>query len=167
VNVTDRELVQRARRGSREAATLLFERHWDRAWRIAHAIGGEGAAEDVLQDAFERAFRNLPRFDGRSSFATWLHRIVVNCAYTHARRERRGPGEPVAEQPADAPDATVRDAVALLAVERRVPIVLRYWLDVPPGQIAELLDVPVGTVHSRLARGLEDLRSQLEEINVA
>jgi RNA polymerase sigma-70 factor, ECF subfamily len=164
--MTDAELVERARRGSRDAATLLFERHWDRAWRIARTVAG-AAAEDVVQDAFERAFRNLSRFDGRSSFATWLHRIVLNCAYTHARRDRRVVELQPPESALDAPDAAVRDAVEQLADDRRVVIVLRYWLDVMPAEIAELLELPVGTVHSRLARGLEDLRSQLEETNAA
>jgi RNA polymerase sigma-70 factor (ECF subfamily) len=163
---SERELVLRAASGESAAAEELFERHWAQAWRVAVTLTREpAAAEDVVQDAFERAFRSLGRFNGRSTFGTWLHRIVVNRALDVARRERR-------REPADVersgdtwsegPDTTVRDGVDRLPPERRLVIVLRYWLDFTPTQIAEILEVPVGTVHSRLARGLDELRDRLE-----
>ena len=160
------ELVIRVRAGSREAAEELFELHWPRAWRLASTLAeSRAAAEDIAQEAFERAFRSLGSFDGRSSFATWLHRIVVNTALNARRRERRLVVVPPAEPPS--PDAALRDAVRELPDGRRMVVVLRYWLDLSPTEIAELLEVPVGTVNSRLARALAQLREQMEEADVA
>lgn len=165
-DVANRELVKRARRGSPEAAAALFERHWARAWQVAFTLVGDAqAAEDVVQDAFERAFAGLPDFNGRSSFGTWLHRIVINRALNIRRRERRllpTPSGLPADAAAEAAPA-LADLVRRLPEERRTPIVLRYWLDFTPTEIAELLGVPVGTVHSRLGRGLAQLRRHLEE----
>jgi RNA polymerase sigma-70 factor (ECF subfamily) len=165
---SERELVLRAASGEADAAEELFERHWPQAWRVAVTLTRHpAAAEDVVQDAFERAFRSLGSFNGRSSFGTWLHRIVVNRSLDVARRDRRlAPADFEREEAVanDEPDTAVRDAVSRLPVERRLVVVLRYWLDFPPAQIAEILDVPVGTVHSRLARGIEELRDRLEDV---
>ncbi|MGZ4387894.1 MAG: RNA polymerase sigma factor, partial [Gaiellaceae bacterium] len=87
---TDADLVARARGGSREAAAELFERYWGAAWRAAYAVTGRRAlADDVAQDAFERALAALARFDDTRPFAPWLHRIVVNRALDLLRAERR------------------------------------------------------------------------------
>lgn len=163
-------LVARARDGSREAASTLFESHWSAAWQLAYAITGRRAlADDVAQGAFERAFRSLPEFNGRSSFRTWLSRIVTNGALNALRDEQRIVAEEeVGSSALDWTETILSDrglveAVGRLSVERRVALVLRYWFGFAPAEIAELLDVPLGTVHSRLARSLSDLRSQLEE----
>jgi len=162
------DLVTAARRGSREAAGELFSRHWRGAWKTAFAITrAEAAAEDCVQDAFERAFRALPRFDGRRPFGAWLHRIVVNRALSHLRDERPLVAlDAVPEQSADDPEAGAERAllarVAGLAPERRAVVILRYGLGHSVAEIAELIEVPVGTVQSRLARALSQLRSELE-----
>lgn len=167
---TDHELVRRARAGSAEAVGELFRRHWTGAWRAAVGITGSRAlADDVAQDAFERAIRALDRFDGRRPFAAWLHRIVVNRCHDVMRRERRltGIGDQLVD-PADAPDpdpllrAQVRAALARLPLDRRTVIVLHHWLGHPTAEIAAILDVPVGTVHSRMSRGMAELRHSLE-----
>lgn len=166
----DRELVAKARAGSREAVSELFERHWSSAWKLAFAVTGRRAlADDVAQGSFERAFRALPDFNGRSSFGTWLSRIVVNGALNALRDERRFvAGEETAWPEQDWTEPLLSDrelvqAVGRLAVERRVVLVLRYWFAYAPPEIAKLLDLPVGTVHSRLARALSELRAHLEE----
>jgi RNA polymerase sigma-70 factor (ECF subfamily) len=163
----DAELARRARRGSPAAAELLVDRHWAGAWRTAYAlVGSRDDADDVVQEAFERAFRSLRRFDGRSSFRTWLHRIVVNCSLDALRRMRHAvPSEHVTscfQEEDEETDTELRSAIAALASERRTVIVLRYWLDLSPPDIAVVLAIPVGTVHSRLARALDDLRTTLE-----
>ena len=167
---SDAELVARARQGSREAAAALFERYWHPAWRAAYGVTGRRAmADDVAQDAFERAFAALTRFDERRPFGPWLHRIVVNRALDLLRAERRLVGEvDRAEEWVDlrAGDRALLEAVASLPLQRRVVVVLRYGLGLPPPAIAELLELPVGTVHSRLARALEQLREQYEESDV-
>jgi RNA polymerase sigma-70 factor (ECF subfamily) len=166
----EQRLVAAAAAGSEQAGEELFARHWPAAWRLALSMtGSSAAADDIAQDAFERAFRGLAGFNGRSSFRTWLSRIVVNRA-TDVRRQQHRP------QPLDLAEALlspwsdddvlrdrdVLEAVAALAPERRTVVALRYWAQHSPAEIAEVLDLPLGTVHSRLARSLADLRSRLE-----
>ncbi|MGD9697128.1 MAG: RNA polymerase sigma factor [Thermoleophilia bacterium] len=167
---SDGELVRRAQRGSREAAAVLFGRHWRSAWRAAYAVTGRHAsADDIAQDAFERAFSRIASFDPSRPFAPWLHRIVVNRAVDVARRERRLlhlPSVPEVADPAGEArpgerDGAAVDAVARLAPDRRAVVVLRYLLDYAPPEIAEMIGVPVGTVNSRLARALAELREEL------
>ncbi|MGH3033874.1 MAG: RNA polymerase sigma factor [Gaiellaceae bacterium] len=162
---TDEELVRDAVAGSREAAAELFARHWPMAWRVAFTLTGtRAAAEDVAQDAFERAFSTLASFNGRSAFGTWLYRIVVNRALTvRAREHRLLAGEPL-ERVGPAPEQLeLADAVAQLPADRRTVVALRYWLDFTPNEITVLLGLPAGTVNSRLARALAELRLTLEE----
>jgi RNA polymerase sigma-70 factor, ECF subfamily len=166
----DAGLVRRAQRGSREAATTLFARHWPRAWRAALAVTGRHAmADDVAQDAFERAFARLGTFDATRPFAPWLHRIVVNRALDVLRQERRlvlvgeSPEGPSAWDDDDADDPEALAALAGLAPERRAVVVLRHLLDYTPPEIATMLDLPVGTVNSRLGRALAELRERLGE----
>lgn len=166
---SDAKLVELARSGSRDAAAELFARHWRPAWRAAYAITGRRElADDVAQDAFERAFAALARFDERRPFAPWLHRIVTNRCLDLLRTERRLAGDSELERlesrDPHGGDAELLEAVAALSLQRRVVVVLRYGLGYPPGAIAEILGLPVGTVHSRLARALDDLRA-LYEVN--
>jgi RNA polymerase sigma-70 factor (ECF subfamily) len=165
---SDRDLVRRARRGDREAAGALFRRYWRDAWRAAYAITGRRAlADDVAADGFERAFAALGRFDERRPFGPWLHRIVANRALDLLRAERRLSDEELPDLPALAPlpesgDTGLLASLAALSLERRVVVVLRYGVGMTPKQIAETLELPVGTVNSRLARALEQLRESLE-----
>jgi RNA polymerase sigma-70 factor (ECF subfamily) len=165
---SDRDLVRRARRGDREAASALFRRYWRDAWRAAFAISGRHSlADDVAADAFERAFAALDRFDDRRPFGPWLHRIVANRALDLLRAERRLSDEELPDLPDLTPahaagDGNLLAAVAGLSLERRVAVVLRYGVGMTPKQIADALDLPVGTVNSRLARALEQLRESLE-----
>jgi RNA polymerase sigma-70 factor, ECF subfamily len=165
---SDAKLVELARRGSREAAAELFSRHWRGAWRAAYAVTGRRElADDVAQDAFERAFAALSRFDQDRPFAPWLHRIVVNRCLDLLRRERRlvqGEAELDLLEWRDVAsgDHELLEAVAELSLQRRVVIVLRYGLGYSPAAIAALLELPIGTVHSRLARALEQLRAGYE-----
>ena len=165
---SDRDLVWRARRGDRDAAAALFRRYWRDAWRAAYAITGRASlADDVAADGFERAFAALARFDERRPFGPWLHRIVANRALDLLRAERRLSDEELPDLPDHVPVQPAGDrgllvAVAELSVERRMVVVLRYGVGMTPKQIAEALDVPVGTVNSRLARALEQLRESLE-----
>jgi RNA polymerase sigma-70 factor (ECF subfamily) len=169
---TDRDLVRRARRGDRDAAAALFRRYWRDAWRAAFAITGRRAlADDVAADGFERAFAALGRFDDRRPFAPWLHRIVANRALDLLRAERRLSDEELPETPDRAPahaagDRSLLAVVAELSLERRVVVVLRYGVGMTPKEISAALDLPVGTVNSRLARALEQLRESLEAEHV-
>jgi RNA polymerase sigma-70 factor, ECF subfamily len=166
---SDGALVRAAQRGSADAFDALFARHWPSAYRAACLVCGDAdAAEDVAQEAFLAAIRALDRFDRRRPFGPWLHRIVVNRAIDHTRaralrREvagERAP-EPVAPEIA-APDEDLVEALAALGVEQRAVVVLRHLLGYTPGEIARLLDLPRGTVNSRLRRGLDALAADLD-----
>jgi RNA polymerase sigma-70 factor (ECF subfamily) len=168
----DAELVRAAQRGSEEAVEALFRRHWRRAHRAAFLIVRDAAAaEDIAQEAFLAAMRALDRFDRRRPFRPWLHRIVVNRAIDHARARalRREVGEDAIGEPA-APDVEagldpeLAAALAALDPEQRAAIVLRYLLEYTPGEIARMLELPRGTVNSRLRRGLDHLADALEEV---
>jgi len=167
----DARLVEEACSGSAGARGELFARHWDAAWARAYAVTGRRAdAEDVVQDAFVRAFGALERFDRRASFRTWLLRIVTNRALDLLKSQRRLVS--LGDHEVDWIDAAGRRgelqrAVARLPEERRLVVVMRYWLDMGPAEIAEQLGVPEGTVNSRLARALAELRGALEVDDVA
>jgi len=162
--VAERAWIRGAQRGSVDDLERLFREHWPHALRAARLVTGDAAAaEDIAQEAFLAAVRNLDRFDRRRPFGPWLHRIVVNRAidWTRARR-LRGEVELDDEVPCSAPepggDGLAR--IASLPPEHRAVVVLRYVLEYTPGEIAELLDLPRGTVNSRLRRGLDRLKEQ-------
>ena len=161
--MSERAWIKGAKHGSVEDLERLFRAHWPQAFRAALLVTGDAAAaEDIAQEAFLAAVRNLDRFDRRRPFAPWLHRIVVNRAidWTRARRLRSEVelGAEVAAPPAPAADGSTLGNIAALAPEHRAVVVLRYVLEYTPGEIAELLDLPRGTVNSRLRRGLDRLK---------
>ncbi|HEX8646771.1 MAG TPA: RNA polymerase sigma factor [Thermoleophilaceae bacterium] len=167
----ERALVRAAQDGSSEALERLFRRHWRPAHRVAYLIVHDAtAAEDIAQEAFLAAIRSLDRFDRRRPFGPWLNRIVVNRAidWTRARALR---SEVADDALAAAPAPPVRPpysddvmaALAALSPEHRAVVVLRYALEFTPGEIAALLDLPRGTVNSRLRRALDVLGVDLKE----
>ncbi len=162
----ERASVRAAQRGSASGIEALFRLHWPRAYRAAFLVVHDAAAaEDIAQESFLAAVRNLDRFDRRRPFGPWLHRIVVNRAIDWTRASRlRGEGELVdaeaPEQPA-AFDASLLAALAALTPEHRAVIVLRHLLEYTPGEIAEALGLPRGTVNSRLRRGLDALKEKV------
>lgn len=155
--------------GRVDARGELFRRYWRDVWNRAYTVTGRReAADDVTQDTFERAFRYLASFDRRSPFGPWIQRIAVNRAIDLLRDERRlAPLEAAPEQGAwDAEpggDRRLQAAVAELLPERRAVLILRYWMDLSGPEIAELLELPIGTVHSRISRALDDLRGVMGE----
>jgi len=166
---TERRLVQKAQRGSQAALAELYERHWERAHRAAFLVVHDAAAaEDIAQDAFLAAVDALDDFDRHRPFAPWLHRIVINRAIDWGRREalRRSAGDPEALAERAAADehagGELMSALAQLPTEQRAVVILRYLLEYTPGEIAGMLDLPRGTVNSRLRRGLDRLRDLIE-----
>jgi RNA polymerase sigma-70 factor, ECF subfamily len=163
----ERRLVREAQRGSAEALETLFRREWPRAYRAAYLVVHDAAAaEDIAQEAFLAAVRALDRFDRRRPFGPWMHRIVVNRAIDVARartlrREVDASAAESVEAPPDPPSLAVSDALldALrrLGPEQRALVALRYLFDYTPGEIARVLEVPRGTVNSRLRRALDRL----------
>jgi RNA polymerase sigma-70 factor, ECF subfamily len=174
----DTELIVLARKGSVQAVDVLFDRYWPHAWRTAYAVTADrGLADDAAQEAIERAFGALHRYDETRPFGPWLKRIAINRAVDQLRRRRRV--EVLSDEETtfhtwsvgEAADEELRlwavsDAVAALGAGKRVVVVLHYWLDLPLEEIAGVLGLPVGTVASRLARAKEELRVVLEDQRV-
>ena len=168
----DRDLIALARDGSRDAAAALFDRYWLFAWRAAYAVTlNRTLADDAAQEAMERAFGSLGRFDTTRPFGPWLKRIAVNCAIDQLRQAGR-------LRPLDDERALegcfgrdgealhlgeVVAAVAALSPAKRAVVALRYWLELPFDEIAGVLGLPVGTVASRHSRALAELRETLAE----
>ena len=166
---SERKLIREAQRGSGDALAALYAMHWPRAQRAAYLVVHDAAAaEDIAQEAFLAAVDGLDRFDRRRPFAPWLHRIVVNRAIDWGRREalRTSAGEPeerAAPSRADEPGAgELMPALAQLPPEQRAVVVLRYLFEYTPGEIGRMLELPRGTVNSRLRRGLDRLRNLIE-----
>jgi RNA polymerase sigma-70 factor (ECF subfamily) len=178
----ERAWIRAAQAGSVSDLEALFRLHWPRAYRAAYlVVADHAAAEDVAQEAFLAAVRSLDRFDHDRPFGPWLHRIVVNRAIDWARaraarREVTGesyldvtdplgwPGRDGNPHPhLDAGARALAVGLASLSPEHRAVIVLRHLLDYTPGEIAEMLELPRGTVNSRLRRGLDQLEAHLQE----
>ncbi len=168
----ERAWIRGAQQGSVSDLEALFRHHWPKAYRAAYlVVHDSGAAEDIAQESFLAAVRGLDRFDRRRPFGPWLHKIVVNRAidWSRARAHRRESGSAALEllaapAPPDNPHAqTLAAALAGLSPEHRAVIVLRHLLEYTPGEIAELLGLPRGTVNSRLRRGLDELATRFGE----
>jgi len=167
----ERSAVRAALRGDAAGVDWLFREHWPSAYRAAWLIvRDEAAAEDIAQEGFLAALGALERFDRKRPFGPWLRTIVARRAIdaARARAVRREVGaEPLTALPArediDPPALgdDVLAAVAALPDEQRIPIALRHLLGFTPGEIADLLDLPRGTVNSRLRRGLDALSEAL------
>jgi len=168
----ERWLVRDVQRGSAAALEELFRREWPRAYRAAYLVVHDAAAaEDIAQEAFLAAVRSIDRFDRRRPFGPWMHRIVVNRAIdvTRARALRQevdAAAAHAAAAPPDPPSSPLPDdlvsALAGLSPEHRAVVVLRFVFDYTPGEIARALDMPRGTVNSRLRRALDRLGEVIE-----
>ena len=169
----ERAWVRGAQGGDASSLEALFRHHWPGAYRAAYLVVHDAAAaEDIAQEAFLAAVRNLDRFDRRRPFGPWLHRIVVNRAIDWARMRSLRPeaggdalaGAAAVDRDAPGPAGDVLEAIRSLPPEHRAVIVLRYLLEYTPGEIARLLELPRGTVNSRLRRALDSLAVQLEDL---
>lgn len=191
MQLDEAELIEQCRQGVRPAFDALVLRYQDRifntVWRIC---GNRSEAEDLTQEAFVKALQAIDRFDGRSGFYTWLFRIATNLALSERRRAARrqtysldsagpeddrgglpadqrpgAPGaEPEARACADESHALVLAALASLDQEHRAVVVLRDMESFGYEEIAEILEVPIGTVKSRLHRARMALREKLAPI---
>jgi RNA polymerase sigma-70 factor (ECF subfamily) len=180
----DADLVERASQGDVGAYEELVRRHQRVAVRVAYLAGGSAAeAEDATQEAFVKAFRALPRFRRGAAFRPWLLAIVANEARNRRRaanRRSRLAARVAAVEGEDRPegDAAPSPEAAVLAGEERATLIralwamrpedrlvigYRYFLELNEADMAEALDVPRGTVKSRLSRALDRLRTVLRE----
>ena len=160
---TDQDLVKLALQGRHEAFATLVQRHERRVYNLAYRMLGKPEdARDATQDAFLSCYRHLRRFRGDAAFSTWLHRIAANACYDVLRRRPSAgsledqPVEPQpvpdhADQAAAATD--VQRALQAVPADFRIALILHEVQDLPLEEIAAALDLPVGTVKSRLHRG--------------
>lgn len=174
------DLLGRARAGERDAVDRLLRLHYDAVHAVCHRmVLSRESADDAVQNALLAIVRGLPRFDGRSSFSTWIYRIATNAAIDEIRRVQRAPSaadpavltatetpNPGSDPTADLADhldqsSAVAAALSKVPHDFRVALVLRYVADLDYAEIADILAVPVGTVRSRLARGKEALARHL------
>lgn len=168
-----RELVERAQRGDHEAFARLLADRADRLHAIAYLmIRQQATAEDALQEASLRAWRDLPRLRDADRFDAWVRRLVVHACIDLLRHQRRRPAETVFDsfvEPAT-PDASAaiadHDALARaftrLSPEHRAVVVLSHFDGLSTGEIAAVLEIASGTVKSRLHHALRALRAALD-----
>jgi RNA polymerase sigma-70 factor, ECF subfamily len=172
----ERAVVKAAQSGSEAAVEELFRRHWPHTHRAAYLIVRDAAAaEDIAQEAFLSALSALDRFDRRRPFAPWLHRIAVNRAIDWSRaravRHELAASDTLLDVTGAAPVAVeglerggeIEAALGRLSAEHRAVVILRYLLDYTPGEIGRMLDLPRGTVNSRLRRALDRLSGLMGE----
>jgi RNA polymerase sigma-70 factor (ECF subfamily) len=170
----DRELVVRAQAGDGDAfaalASAAFEWLRRTAWLI---IRDGGAVDDIVQETLLGAWLDLPRLRDPDRFQAWLRRLLVRACADHARRRRSarvgetdllvtdGPtGTDVQHQTAQRDQ--LERGLRALTVEQRTVLVLTYYLDLPLAETARALDIPVGTMKSRLDRARSALRAALD-----
>jgi RNA polymerase sigma-70 factor (ECF subfamily) len=169
-------LIDACLRGDPLAPSALFEQHRAMVYRTSYLMLGEAKdAEDTLQEVFSNVFRFLDSYDpARAAFTTWLYRITVNACLSRMRGATRPalleldedtPGDPgdlfsrlsLIEQ--------ARHLLDALDADQRAVIVLRFYGDLSYQEIAETLDVPIGTVQSRFGRALKKMRAAMQVMN--
>ena len=183
----DHSLVQAYRAGRTEAFEVLVKRYQQRLYpTILRLVGSAEDAEDILQDTFVRAFEKLDQFQGDSSFYTWIYRIAVNLALSGHRRRRiranlrfrhrpsRSQGlEPADESSDSDPSAPmeraereriIAAALNRLSPEHRAIVVMKDYDGHRYEEIGAILNIPVGTVRSRLHRARCELRDRLQAL---
>ena len=168
------QILTRAQSGDREAFALLFEQYKNLVYKTAYLMLGESAeAEDALQEIFFQVYQSLPVFDpGKAKFTTWLYRVTFNYCLNHRRKKRaitlpledispalrsEFPGAQLAEE------EVLQQAIGKLTDRQRAVVILRYFWGLPYAVIAQILDIPLGTVKSRIDLALKTLRKILEE----
>ena len=173
----DRALATRAGAGDRDAFDVLVVRHQRAVYHVCFRFVRDHAeASDVMQDAFLKAWRALPRFKGDAAFATWLYRVAVNTCLSRLAA-KRPPADPLADAAVVADPrasqaasflereraAAVRRAVDQLPARQRATVILRVFHDLPHAEIAAALGSSVGSVKANFFHALRNLRRLLAE----
>lgn len=175
----ERELILRAKEGSRDAFRLLVERHMKGAYDIAHHfLGDHEDAQDVAQEAFVRVHRSLDSFRGDAEFGTWLYRIVTNLSMNRIRQrksrarvevrtvEAAGDLPDGAGAPIDRPDLAghIEKALHELPTLQRAVVMLRHLNGLSTKEVSSILNCSEGTVKVHLHRGLKKMKRTLHYI---
>ena len=169
-----RQLVERARDGDLDAFSQLVKLSFPRLERVADLILRDpDRAQDAVQDALMRAWRDLRALRDLDAWDAWMRRLTVNACYDVARKDKRRRTIEVHVEP-DPATVGVADATAAIGdrewlgreleridLDQRAVLVLHYYLDLPVREVARILDIPYGTAASRLHRGLEAMRTSM------
>ncbi len=166
------ELVERASRGDHDAFATLVGVSIARLEAVARLIVRDyDLARDAVQDAYIRAWRDLPGLRDPEKFEAWLHRLTVNACLDAVRRRKRRPIEielsplirpTIADQSGDVADRDqLERGFRRLSVDLRAVLVLHYYVGMSVAEVAETLDIPKGTAQSRLHRALDELRAAI------
>lgn len=185
-NIDDSLLIERAQKGDRGALDDLIFRHEKRAYQYAYRLTtNPEEAADIVADAFVRVYNALPNFKGQSAFTTWLYRIITNCFLDMRKKEKNRQTvslentlitddgeverqiEDESETPGELAERSERERVMQLAVGQlpeyqRAMIVMYHGESLSYEEIAQALDLPIGTVKSRLNRARLTMREILE-----
>ncbi|RPJ71632.1 MAG: sigma-70 family RNA polymerase sigma factor [Acidobacteria bacterium] len=186
MDATDAQDVTLAQAGDEAAFRRLVERHSRGLFQLAFRLtGNEPDAEDIVQDAFLKVYRELKRFEARSSFRTWLHRITVNCAYDLLRKRPRFEAEPIGGDggeaagfepeaaPSGQPDRAaygaevqdrVRQAMAQLTPTERAAFVLRHFEGRPLDEIGSALGLQLSATKHSIFRAVQKMRRALRPV---
>ena len=170
--VDQRELVERASNGDHDAFAVLVGASVARLEAVARLIlRDQELARDAVQDAYLRAWRDLPGLRDPERFDAWLHRLTVNACLDALRRRKRRPIEvdlsPIMPPAIGDQTGNIADRDQLergfrrLRAEHRAALVLHYYVGMSASAMAESLDIPVGTAQSRLHRALAELRAAI------
>lgn len=179
MEVTDTELVERVRAGDDDAFRLIVERHSRPIYRSAYRITGNAAdADDVVQETFMRAYRQLASFESRAALTTWLHRIAVNCSLDliESRKRRDSRTEDVEDLSTIASSQASPDrlllgsemqkavAVALdgMSGNERTAFVLRHFEGMPLDEIGKVLGTKLNATKNTVFRAVQKVRQQLQ-----
>ncbi|MBV9301661.1 MAG: RNA polymerase sigma factor [Acidobacteriaceae bacterium] len=167
-NPTDAELVEGCKRGNLRAFERLYELHSSRMKSLAfHLLGSRADAEDTVQEAFLKVYRAVRGFEGQSSLATWIYRILINCCYDVMRKRQR-----LAEKPARSEfgrenklslKIALERALSLLNERQRLVFLMFEVEGLKHSEIAGILEVPEGTSRSWLFEAKRELKRTLME----
>lgn len=174
----DSQWLRQCREGDPLAIERLVHTHQAEVYRLALSILDDpNEADDATQEVFVAALRSLDSFRGGALFKTWLFSITINlCRSRYRRNQRRArlrqiweslfrgdQAQPESEAIRHEAESALWQAVRALDEKHRIPVILRYYHDLPVAEIAEMLGIPVGTVHSRLNHARGRLRARLKE----
>lgn len=169
-------LIDRSLAGDEAAFADLFHQHKNLVYKTAYLLlNNPQEAEDALQEVFIQVHQVLDSYDpSRGAFTTWLYRVTVNHCLNRRRRKRqvvqpldegilphRANGHQRPPETHLETDETIRQALSRLSEKLRAVVVLRYFWDLPYAEIADILDIPLGTVKSRLSLALNTLRQEV------
>jgi RNA polymerase sigma-70 factor (ECF subfamily) len=170
--LTDEQLVERLKNGDRKSLDVLVRAYLPRAYSKVCSLVPESDAEDVRQEIFLSLVNSIDNFKGRSSFATWFHRITMNRIADYYREASRRKEKSTEEQPSEADDPwrktdeelTVREALTGMPEKYKEVLLLRYSQGLSLGEISKKLGVTYEATRSRCRRGVDMLKEKMKEI---